>query len=84
MDLSGDMARASAATLGRVRAAEIGFVFQAFNLIPTLTAGENVDMGPEPAGVAKNERADRVADAAYRALARTIAGVADTRGGSRP
>ena len=61
-----DLARASAATLGRVRAAEIGFVFQAFNLIPTLTAGENVDMGLEPAGLAKAERAHRVADALAR------------------
>ncbi len=30
---------------------EIGFVFQGFNLIPTLTAAENVDMALEPLGL---------------------------------
>lgn len=61
-----DLARASAAVLGRVRASEIGFVFQAFNLIPTLSAAENVAMGLEPAGLSKTERADRVTDALAR------------------
>lgn len=61
-----DLAEASASALGRVRASEIGFVFQAFNLIPTLTAAENVDMGLEPIGLAKSERAERVRDALAR------------------
>ncbi len=43
-----DLAGATNAELGRVRAKEIGFVFQGFNLIPTLTAAENVDMALEP------------------------------------
>ncbi len=58
-----DIAKASNTELGRLRADEIGFVFQGFNLIPTLTAAENVDMGLEPLGLAKEERARRVAEA---------------------
>ncbi|GAB3283578.1 ABC transporter ATP-binding protein [Microbacterium lacusdiani] len=72
-----NIARASAAELGRLRAHQIGFVFQGFNLIPTLTAAENVDMGLEPLGLARVERTRRVADA----LARV--GLAD-RGDHRP
>lgn len=58
-----DMASASNAALGALRAREIGFVFQGFNLIPTLTAHENVDMGLEPLGIPKTERAERVTEA---------------------
>ncbi|WZH38087.1 MAG: ABC transporter ATP-binding protein [Microbacterium enclense] len=61
-----DVARASNAELGRVRAAEIGFVFQGFNLIPTLTAAENVDMGLEPLGLDRPERLRRIAEALVR------------------
>jgi putative ABC transport system ATP-binding protein len=57
-----DIATASNAELGRLRAHEIGFVFQGFNLIPTLTAAENVDMGLEPLGLAKTEREQRVSE----------------------
>ncbi|GAA1697302.1 ABC transporter ATP-binding protein [Microbacterium sediminicola] len=58
-----DMAKASNADLGRIRAREIGFVFQGFNLIPTLTAHENVDMGLEPLGLSAAERKERVLEA---------------------
>ena len=58
-----DIATASNAELGRVRANVIGFVFQGFNLIPTLTAAENVEMGLEPLGLSKDERTRRVAEA---------------------
>jgi putative ABC transport system ATP-binding protein len=61
-----DLATASRSELERVRASEIGFVFQAFNLIPTLTAAENVEMGLEPLGLDRAERAARVADALER------------------
>jgi putative ABC transport system ATP-binding protein len=64
VDVSGvDIATADNAALGRLRAAEIGFVFQGFNLIPTLTAAENVDMGLEPLGLGRVERSQRVAEA---------------------
>jgi putative ABC transport system ATP-binding protein len=39
-----DITRASEARLARVRNASIGMVFQSFNLIPTLTAQENVEI----------------------------------------
>ena len=39
-----DLATASRAELKAIRANEIGFVFQGFNLIPTLTATENVEL----------------------------------------
>jgi putative ABC transport system ATP-binding protein len=58
-----DLAKASNSELGHVRARDIGFVFQGFNLIPTLTAAENVDMALEPLDVPKAERAQRVAEA---------------------
>jgi putative ABC transport system ATP-binding protein len=45
--------------LGRIRATEIGFVFQGFNLIPTLTAQENVETALEPLGVPAEERKRR-------------------------
>lgn len=58
-----DLARASNAQLGEIRARDIGFVFQGFNLIPTLTAAENVDMALEPLALTKAERAEQVAEA---------------------
>ena len=44
------------------RRTTVGFVFQFFNLIPTLTAGENVELIAELAGVGGAERAERVLD----------------------
>ncbi len=58
-----DIAAASNAKLGELRAHDIGFVFQGFNLIPTLTAAENVDMALEPLHLGSAERAERVAEA---------------------
>ncbi|MFF2272029.1 ABC transporter ATP-binding protein [Agromyces sp. NPDC058136] len=51
------------AKLARIRAKEIGFVFQNFNLIPTLTAQENVETALEPLGVPGAERSQRAAAA---------------------
>jgi putative ABC transport system ATP-binding protein len=47
------------AKLGRIRATGIGFVFQGFNLIPTLTAQENVETALEPLGLPAEERRRR-------------------------
>jgi putative ABC transport system ATP-binding protein len=46
-----------------VRARDIGIVFQSFNLIPTLTAQENVEMALAPLGIAADERASRTREA---------------------
>ncbi|WP_402845516.1 ABC transporter ATP-binding protein [Microbacterium sp. GXS0129] len=58
-----EIARASNRRLTEVRAQEIGFVFQAFNLIPTLSASENVDMALEPLHLPAADRARRVQEA---------------------
>jgi putative ABC transport system ATP-binding protein len=58
-----DMAKLSEAKLTKVRSENIGFVFQSFNLIPTLTAQENVETALVPLGVKVKERRQRAADA---------------------
>lgn len=45
--------------LTRIRATEIGFVFQGFNLIPTLTAQENVETALAPNPMSATDRRDR-------------------------
>ena len=47
------------AALPRVRREHVGFVFQHFNLIPTLTALENVELPMKYAGVPATERRER-------------------------
>ncbi|GGS89504.1 ABC transporter ATP-binding protein [Streptomyces chromofuscus] len=58
-----DLARLPEARLTRVRSENIGFVFQSFNLIPTLTALENVETALVPLGVKTGERRERAAEA---------------------
>ncbi|MEU2227160.1 ABC transporter ATP-binding protein [Streptomyces sp. NPDC018347] len=58
-----DLAGLSEARLTRLRSESIGFVFQSFNLIPTLTAQENVETALVPLGVKAGERRERAADA---------------------
>jgi len=49
--------------LAEVRNTEIGFVFQQFNLLPRLSAAENVALPLIYAGVSKKERLDRALEA---------------------
>lgn len=63
--------------LARIRAKEIGFIFQSFNLIPTLTALENVETALAPLPLTADARRNR----ANEALASV--GLAD-RSGHRP
>jgi putative ABC transport system ATP-binding protein len=51
------------AKLANIRAEHIGFVFQNYNLIPTLNALENVEMALVPLGIAKSERRQKALDA---------------------
>ncbi len=54
-----DVATLADSALGELRAKRIGFIFQSFNLIPVLTAAENVDLALRLAGVT-DRRAERV------------------------
>ncbi|MGW0550806.1 ABC transporter ATP-binding protein [Streptomyces altiplanensis] len=58
-----DLAALPEARLTRVRAESIGFVFQSFNLIPTLTAQENVETALVPLGLKAADRRERAAQA---------------------
>ncbi|MFF8862637.1 ABC transporter ATP-binding protein [Streptomyces sp. NPDC015139] len=58
-----DLSRLSEARLTRVRSENIGFVFQSFNLIPTLTAQENVETALVPLGIKVRERRELAAEA---------------------
>ncbi|UPZ29305.1 ABC transporter ATP-binding protein [Streptomyces sp. LRE541] len=58
-----DLARLSETKLTGVRSENIGFVFQSFNLIPTLTAQENVETALVPLKVKVRERRERAAAA---------------------
>ena len=55
-----DMARLGDAELSRIRLSSIGFVFQQFNLIPTLTAAQNVEVALAPAKGGATSRRERV------------------------
>jgi putative ABC transport system ATP-binding protein len=61
-----DMSAAREADLDRLRSGHIGFVFQLFNLIPGLTAIENVELALVPAGVGLAERRRRAKEALER------------------
>ncbi|MBS1774492.1 MAG: ABC transporter ATP-binding protein [Bacteroidetes bacterium] len=54
-----DVSRMEDDELANVRNVEIGFVFQQFNLLPRLTAWENVALPLIYAGVSKTEREER-------------------------
>jgi putative ABC transport system ATP-binding protein len=62
-----DVAGLAAAQRARIRNAEIGFIFQAFNLIGDLTVAENVELPlTYRQGIAAGERRERVHEALER------------------
>ena len=64
VDLAGqNLAALRESRLVRLRARDIGFVFQTFNLIPTLSARENVEVALIPQGLSAGQRGDLVAEA---------------------
>ena len=71
-----DLGTLSRQALSRLRRDRIGFVFQAYNLIPILSAYENAEIVMAVQGVAEAERRERV----MRLLARVgLAGLEDRR-----
>jgi putative ABC transport system ATP-binding protein len=54
-----DVAKLRNHALTSYRCKKIGFVFQSYNLVPNLTAAENVMLPMEFAGVSKSERKER-------------------------
>ncbi|UCC58715.1 MAG: ABC transporter ATP-binding protein [Candidatus Bathyarchaeum sp.] len=54
-----ELSKLSEGELVRVRREKVGFVFQAFNLIPTFSALENVEVALAPTDMSKNERFER-------------------------
>ena len=58
-----DLARTRETEMTKVRASSIGFIFQTFNLIPTLSAQENVETALVPLGVSGASRRARAAEA---------------------
>ena len=63
-----DLTRLGENQVTRLRARSIGFIFQTFNLVPTLSAAENVEAALIPLGVRAAERRRRV-DAALESVA---------------
>ncbi|HEY4464103.1 MAG TPA: ABC transporter ATP-binding protein, partial [Streptosporangiaceae bacterium] len=62
-----DLGRLREAQVNRVRATSIGFIFQTFNLVPTMSAAENTETALIPLGVPHAQRRRRV-DAALESV----------------
>jgi putative ABC transport system ATP-binding protein len=64
LELAGrDLTKLGEGSMTKVRASSIGFIFQTFNLIPTLSAQENVETALVPLGVSNASRKSRAAQA---------------------
>ena len=64
LELDGrDLTKLGEGAMTQVRASSIGFVFQTFNLIPTLSAQENVETALVPLRVSESSRKSRAAEA---------------------
>ena len=61
-----DVSRMEDDDLALVRNKEIGFVFQQFNLLPRLTAAENVALPLVYAGISKKDRIERASEVLHR------------------
>lgn len=73
-----ELSQMSTGALAQLRLKQIGFIFQAYNLLPVLSAMENAEFPMLLQGVEATERADRV----RRLFARTgMAGLEDRRPG---
>jgi putative ABC transport system ATP-binding protein len=58
-----DLAKLRETQMTKMRASSVGFIFQTFNLIPTLSAQENVETALVPLGVSSRSRRARAAEA---------------------
>ena len=58
-----DLATAREARVRKVRSSSFGFIFQTFNLVPTLSAQENVEAALIPRGVRAKDRRTRAREA---------------------
>src|SRR5207237_1282832 len=63
-----DLSRARDSVLTEIRSHRIGFVFQQFNLIPTLSAADNVAIAMAPKRMTQSER--RPANSTRQGVAR--------------
>ncbi len=57
-----ELSKLNESKLVKVRREKVGFVFQAFNLIPTFSALENVEAALAPTNLPKNERLERISE----------------------
>jgi putative ABC transport system ATP-binding protein len=55
-----DLTQLREAERTRLRAEKVGFIFQTFNLVPTLSAADNVEAALIPLGAGRGEREHRV------------------------
>jgi len=64
--LGHDVSKLRPRALAKLRAERIGFIFQSFNLIPVLTARENVELALQLAGDTQGDRSKRAIEALER------------------